>query len=150
MKNIFTIEVTNEIIARIEQLESTSQPLWGKMSVAKMLAHCCVTYEMVYTDKHAKPPYLLRLLLKWVVKKSILSDKPYPKNNRTVKQYVISKESDFDKEKERLIAYIRKTQKLGLNYFEGKESNLFGKLTGEEWSLSFYKHLDHHLKQFGV
>ncbi|MFD1127776.1 DUF1569 domain-containing protein [Paenibacillus provencensis] len=25
----------------------------------------------------------------------------------------------------------------------------FGKLTSEEWSIGLYKHLDHHLKEFG-
>ena len=85
MKNVFLEETTNELIDRIHQLNETSQPLWGSMTVSKMLAHCSVTYEMVYTDKHSKPPYVLRLLLRWVVKKSILSDKPYPKKGRTVK-----------------------------------------------------------------
>lgn len=150
MKNIFNEDIANEVIARIEKLTKDSQPLWGTMSVSKMLAHNNVTYEMVYTDKHPKPPYLFRLILKSLVKKLILSEKPYPKNNRTVKQYVISDEKDFENEKKRLIAFIKRTQELGLDYFEGKESHLFGKLTGEEWNISFYKHLDHHLKQFGV
>ena len=43
---------------------------------------------------------------------------------------------------------ITKTQQLGENYFEGKESNSFGKLTASEWNNMFYKHLDHHLSQF--
>ena len=34
--------------------------------------------------------------------------------------------------------------------FEGKESNSFGPLTKGEWNNMFYKHLDHHLSQFGV
>ena len=55
MKNIFTKQVTQEVIERIENLSANSQPNWGKMSVGQMLAHCCVTYEMVYTDKHPKP-----------------------------------------------------------------------------------------------
>ena len=55
MKNIFDPTVTDEIITRINQLKPDSQPLWGKMSVAQMLAHCNVTYETVYEDKHKKP-----------------------------------------------------------------------------------------------
>ena len=48
MKNIFTPEGTNEVINRINLLTPTAQPYWGKMSVSKMLAHCNVTYELVY------------------------------------------------------------------------------------------------------
>jgi hypothetical protein len=39
---------------------------------------------------------------------------------------------------------------MGADAFEGKESNSFGKLTASEWNIMMYKHLDHHLTQFGV
>ena len=54
MKNIFDIAVVNELIARIQQLQANTQPIWGKMSVAQMLAHCNVTYEMAFENKHAR------------------------------------------------------------------------------------------------
>jgi hypothetical protein len=38
----------------------------------------------------------------------------------------------------------------GPTYFEGKDSNVFGKLTSKEWSHMLYKHIDHHFSQFGV
>ena len=71
MKNIFTQEVADEVIARIESLSANSQPVWGKMSVSQMLAHCSVTYEMVYTDKHPKPNKLAKFMLKAIVKKIV-------------------------------------------------------------------------------
>lgn len=46
--------------------------------------------------------------------------------------------------------YIKKTADLGESYFDGKENRSFGKLTKEEWNTLFAKHLDHHLRQFGV
>ncbi|WP_337994864.1 hypothetical protein [Polaribacter ponticola] len=49
-----------------------------------------------------------------------------------------------------MIGFILKTQELGADYFDGKESHSFGKLTEKEWNNTFYKHLDHHLTQFGV
>ena len=55
MKNIFTPEVTTEVIARINKLQPDSKPNWGKMSAAQVMAHCCVTYEMVYENHHPKP-----------------------------------------------------------------------------------------------
>ncbi len=150
MKNIFTKEITKEVIERIEKLTMNSQPNWGKMSVSQMLAHCSVTYEMVYTDKHAKPNSFTRFMLKLFVKKIVVSEKPYAKNGRTAPQFLIVDEKDFETEKKRLVDYIKKTQELGTTYFEGKESHSFGKLSSIEWNNSFYKHLNHHLEQFGV
>jgi len=150
MKNIFAKEVTEEVIARIENLSSGTQPNWGKMSVAQMLAHCCVTYEMVYTDKHPRPNAFTRFMMKTLIKNIVTSEKPYVKNGRTAKQFVISDDKNFETEKKRLIDFITKTQQLGEQEFEGKESHSFGKLTAKEWNNMFYKHLDHHLTQFGV
>ena len=62
----------------------------------------------------------------------------------------MTKEKDFEMERERLISYIEKTQELGTAEFHNKENHSFGKLTKTEWSNMFYKHLDHHLNQFGV
>ncbi len=59
-------------------------------------------------------------------------------------------DKDFDAERSRLIAYIEKTQQLGEAEFDGKESHSFGVLKKTQWSNMLYKHLDHHLTQFGV
>ena len=150
MKNIFTKEVTKEVIHRIDKLTSETQPKWGKMSVAQMLAHCCVTYEMVFTDKHPKPNAFTRFMLKAFVKKAVVSEKLYSKNGRTAPQFLITDKKVFETEKKRLVDYINKTQELGESHFDGKESHSFGKLTKNEWNNMFYKHLDHHLTQFGV
>lgn len=150
MKNIFEKEVSNQVIERINNLKISTQPNWGKMSVSQMLAHCNVTYEMVYTDKHPKPNAFMKFMLKLFVKNAVVSTKPYAKNGKTAPQFIIDEEKNFDQEKTILINYINKTQELGAKHFEGKESHSFGKLTSQEWNNSFYKHLDHHLTQFGV
>ena len=150
MKNIFDPEVHQELIDRINQLTPESKPNWGKMSVDQMLAHCCVAYEMAYTDKHPKPNGFVRFLLKTFVKKGVVNEKPYPKNSRTAPQFIISDRKDFEDEKSRLISYIQKTFDYGPNYFDGKESISFGPMTTKAWNNQFYKHLNHHLTQFGV
>lgn len=150
MQNIFDPSTTSELIARIESLKPDSQPLWGKMSVDQMLAHCSVAYEMAYTDKHPKPNALVRFLLKTFVKSGVVNEKPYPKNARTAPVFIIADRRDFEKEKNQLIDYLKKTQELGAQHFEGKESPSFGPMTAQEWNNLFYKHLDHHLTQFGV
>lgn len=150
MKNIFTREIAGGIIDRIDKLRSDTKPLWGKMSVGQMLAHCNVTYEMVYENKHPKPNTFKRFLLKLFVKKIVVSEKPYKKNSRTAPEFLIREDKNFEIEKVRLTSYIKKTQELGETHFDGKESHSFGVLTKAEWNNMFYKHLDHHLTQFGV
>lgn len=92
----------------------------------------------------------MKLILQKMVKNTVINEEPYKKNNRTSPDFLITDERDFDVEKDRLIAYIEKTQELGKSYFQGRESHSFGKLSGTEWNNMFYKHLNHHLAQFGV
>jgi len=92
----------------------------------------------------------MKFILKLVVKPFVVGDKPYKRNSRTGPQFLITGEKDFTGEKTRLIDYIKRTLELGEDHFEGKEYQNFGKLTSSEWSTMYYKHLDHHLNQFGV
>ena len=150
LPNIFSEEVTDKVIQRIYKLTPSSTAHWGTMTVAQMLAHCSVTYEMVFDTKHTKPNFLVRLLLKSFVKNSVVNEVPYKKDSRTAPAFIVTSQKDFEIERSRLIDFIRKTQNLGASYFDGKASNSFGALKAVEWNNMFYKHLDHHLTQFGV
>lgn len=122
------------------------------MNVGQMLAHCNVAFEFVYDSKHdaAKAKGFKKFLLKAFVKKIVVGEKPYAKNGRTSPEFLITDERVFADEKVRLIDYINRVQQEGAEKFEGRESHSFGILTATEWNNSFYKHLDHHLTQFGV
>lgn len=150
MKDIFDAAVTAGLIQRIQALRPDTRPLWGKMDVAQMLAHVNVSYEMVYESIHKRPNRLLRLVLRAFVKPGVVGDKPYPRSAPTAPAFRITDARDFERERSRLIAYLRRTQELGGEHFDGKESHSFGPLTRAEWSTLFHKHLDHHLTQFGV
>jgi hypothetical protein len=150
MKNIFKKEVAVGVINRINNLTAISEPVWGKMNVGQMLAHCNVTYEMIYDNIHPKPNGVKKWILRLLVKNIVVSDKPYKKNSPTASQFLIKDIKEFETEKNRLINYIIRTQELGENHFDHKESHSFGPLNKNEWNQLFYKHLDHHLQQFGV
>jgi hypothetical protein len=150
MKSVFNLADVTELIDRMNKLTPETKPLWGKMSVGQMLAHCNVSYEMVYTNKHPKPNFFMRLLIKMLVKPTVCGPKPYKKNSRTAPAFLMTGPKDFYTEKVRLIGYLNETQHLGESHFDGKESLSFGKLSVAEWNTLFYKHLDHHLTQFGV
>lgn len=150
MVNVLIQSGYENVLSRINQLTPESKAEWGRMSVAQMLAHLNVTYEMTYEDIHTKPGAFMKFILKLLVKKAVVGPKPYPKNGKTAPQFIISDERDFETEKSRLIAYMTKTKDLGEAHFDGKESHSFGALTTQEWNVMFSKHLDHHLRQFGV
>jgi len=149
--NIFDREVSDEIIARLNTLTPESQRQWGKMSVDQMLAHCNVAYECIYEpDKHPKPKFPMSLVLKYIVAPFVVGEKPPKKNSPTGPQFIISDAREFEKERTQLIEYINVTRGLGAEYFDGKESHSFGVLNKTQWSNMLYKHLDHHLQQFGA
>ena len=150
LPDIFTKEVSDGVIQRIDQLSPGSQANWGKMTVAQMLAHCNVSYEMAYDNKHPEPNFFMKLILMSFVKKTVTGEAPYKRNSQTAPAFIIKDERNFDAEKLRLISYIHKTQQLGKSHFNNKQSLSFGPLSITEWSNLFYKHLDHHLTQFGV
>lgn len=150
MTDIFDSKETDAVIARINKLKPTTLPLWGKMSVDQMLAHCNVVYEMVYDNKHPKPNGFAKMMLKLFVKNTVVGTKPYKKNSKTAPQFLVTDSKHFVEEKARLTDYLKKTQSLGGDYFAGKESHSLGSLTKQEWNNMFYKHLNHHLNQFGV
>ena len=81
--DLFDPAVVADTIRRLEQLTPDRRPLWGRMSAAEMLAHVNVAYEMVYTDRHARPNPLVRLLLRLFVKQGVCGPKPYPRSAPT-------------------------------------------------------------------
>lgn len=150
LPNVFESEVTENLIQRIEKLDPEKLPLWGKMTPTQMLAHCSVTYEMIFSDQHPRPNGIARFFLKMFIKNAVVSEKPYKKNSPTAPAFLIKDQRQFSTEKKRLIDYLIKTQQAGPDFFKDKESNSFGKLNITEWNNMMYKHVDYHLGQFGV
>jgi hypothetical protein len=120
------------------------------MTVGQMLAHCNVSYEMLYDNKWPKPGPVKRFVLNLLVKQRVVGPKLYGRSVPTAPQFLIKESKDFAVEKQRLTDYLQRVLKEGAQAFEGRESHSFGPLTTAEWNTMFYKHLDHHLTQFGV
>lgn len=150
IRNLFDQKETQETIERVNKLTPETQHLWGKMDVAQMMAHCNVAYEIVYTDKHPKPNAFARFMVKLFAKSVVIGDKPYKKNIPTSPIFKMTEPKDFEVEKKRLVDHLHKTQELGAAHFNGLNNPAFGNLTDTQWNTLFSKHLDHHLRQFGV
>jgi len=151
LPNIFDPAVAAKLKERINKITPDTKPLWGKMNAGQMLAHCNVSYEYVFEPDKFKPtPALLKFILKLLVKNKVVGETPFGKNSPTGPDFKIVEDKHFEGEKARLMTFIEKTQALGAKHFDGLESHSFGKLTAVEWNNSFFKHLDHHLRQFGA
>ena len=79
-----------------------------------------------------------------------MGEKPYKKNSPIAPDFQPWQDKDLATEKKRLIDFITKAQQDEVDFYMGRESNSFGALTAEKWNNMYYKHLDHHLRQFGV
>ncbi|MCU0327328.1 MAG: DUF1569 domain-containing protein [Spirosomaceae bacterium] len=115
-----------------------------------MLAHCNVTYNMAFDENYKKSSPFLRFILKNLAKKGIVNEAPLKKNSSTAPEMVIKTPKNFDEEKAILINNLQKAVKVGEKFFDAKDHPGFGVMSTQEWNNFYYKHLDHHLTQFGV
>jgi hypothetical protein len=150
LPSIWDAATTLSLHSRLEALTPSTPALWGTMNVAQMLAHCCFPYEQIFGDREIRPPFVVRLLMRLFVKNMLTNETPYRRNSPTAPQARIADARDFERERERLKAYITRVEQMGAAAFEQKEQVSLGRLTTSQWNNLLYKHLDHHLRQFGV
>jgi hypothetical protein len=149
MKNLFEPDAVDEVITRIDKLQPTTQHQWGKMDVAQMMAHCSTTLDMA-AGRLILPRLLIGRILGPFVRPIFSNDKLLSRNSPTDKKLVISDPRNFGREQEQLKLRIREFQQGGEAQCTKHPHPFFGALTPQEWSTGMYKHLDHHLRQFGA
>jgi hypothetical protein len=149
VNNIFDLSHTKEILVRIDQLKQGAQPQWGRMDVAQMLAHCSSFQDIAVGNSLSSRSWLGMLIGKFA-KPIFYNDKPLPRNMSTIQTIMIVDKREFEVEKEKLKQNILTLQSDGPKNCTNHPHPFFGVLTSEEWGKGIYKHLDHHLKQFGV
>jgi len=147
MQSIFEESAYMEIKSRLNLLNANSQGQWGKMSVGQMVWHCQIPLKLAIKNKKYNKKG--NLFVKLIFKKSLYNDSPWRKNLPTAPMAKATEEKDFETE-------IKILNELVDAMYEQKgrtEWNphpIFGTFTKEQWGKLEYKHLDHHLKQFGV
>ena len=151
MKTLFDAACVQEVKQRLSALSSAHQRQWGKMNAAQMLAHCSLGIEMASGD--IRPPRaLVGRILGPVIKPMALRDEePMRRNSPTSKELVVIREDrDFEAERKRLSELIDRFAAAGTAGCTSHPHAFFGSLTPDEWAVLMYKHLDHHLRQFGA
>ena len=149
MKTLFNQRATTEVLNRIDTLSQTSQAQWGKMDVAQMLAYCSAFNDIAMGKDNHKMMWL-GLLIGRFVKPVFYNDKPLPRDMSTIDSTLIADKRDFETERQSLKEQIVQVQANGLEKATTHPHPFFGKFTPEQWGMGMYKHLDHHLRQFGV
>jgi|SRR3954447_13668779 hypothetical protein len=150
MKNLFEAATVDEVKKRMESLRADSERKWGSMNPAQALAHCTAGLEMALGE--TRPPRMLigRIIGRMVKARAFREEVPMRRNSPTVKVLIVNDERNLEAERERLGYMIDRFASGGPNGCTTHPHSFFGRLTPEEWSAWMYKHLDHHLQQFGI
>lgn len=150
MSSLFNKQDGEKIIERIATLQSGQKPNWGTMSVEQMLLHCQQPFKVAFEELKLKRS-LVAKLFGGIAKKSVMSNKPFKENLPTATEFKTNHlNPQFETEKKNLIACIQKFQSAGPEGITQQPHPFFSKMTGKEWDTLQYKHLDHHLRQFGA
>jgi hypothetical protein len=118
------------------------------MSVVGMMKHLHLSARMalgelpmVSKDKRAFQMFPLKHLLLYVV--------PFPKGAPTAPELKTDNSGSLEEEREAVLGLLERIAS-GPNDGPGPAHPLFGPLSRREWGVVTYKHVDHHLKQFGA
>jgi hypothetical protein len=150
MRNLFEAARVDEIKRRMAQLRPESERQWGKMTAAQAVAHCSGGMELALGDR-TPPRMFVGRIIGGIIKPKVLgNDEPLRRNSPTVKGLVVQDDRDLAKERERLCGLIDRFAAAGGRGCTAHPHSFFGPLTPDEWAILMYKHLDHHLRQFGV
>jgi hypothetical protein len=149
MKSLFDKESYEEITRRLNSLTPSSEREWGKMDVAQMLAHCKEAFSVPLSEKKM-PRSFIGLLVGWMIKAKLYNDDPWKRNLPTAPQFKITGHRDFENERQELSVLINTFYSKGPGNVGKFPHPMFGSFTSLQWGQAMYKHLDHHLRQFGV
>lgn len=137
-----------ELRRRVEALGPDSKPTWGKMTIDQMLHHVNLVLMEALGEHTAKPNIrgLPEPLVRWLI-----IHIPWGKGSPTRPDMLIpaGDHYDFAQEKAKCLSMIDRFLAKPMEAKDWPRAANFA-MTGRHWSLLQYKHLDHHLTQFGV
>jgi uncharacterized protein DUF1569 len=149
MKTVFDAEERKTFIARLGRLTPATPALWGSMTVPQMLKHLRLWEEMIHENKRCKRPLIGRLIGPMILKQ-VLKSPDFRKNSPTIPELRITETAiDAENERKKLVALLDSYATYDFQDYSFIHP-FFGKMTREQIGQLAYKHLDHHLQQFGV
>jgi len=149
MQNLFHTGVSDGIIDRLSRLQPSALALWGKMNVGQMLSHCQAPLQVAIGEIQIKRRFI-GFLFGRIAKLQFMKEGPFKKNLPTDKSFIRKSEYNFYQEREKLQLLVKQFAKSDSQMMASKVHPFFGKMSVDEWGFLTWKHLDHHLTQFGV
>lgn len=149
MPSLFDPEQSLAMIGRLRALRPEHAPLWGKMTPGQACTHCQATLRIALGELQWKRSLIGRLF-GGLAKRQLTAPKPFGKNLPTDPRLVIKGDRSLDQERETLITLVQRFTAAGPGGMRKEPHPFFGELTPAEWDTLQWKHLDHHLRQFGV
>ena len=150
MKTLRDEKCRSVLIERLNTLSVDAKPAWGRMNVEQMLSHLVQAGELPFvssTGDHSN------FLSRTVIKPLVLYILPIPKEVKTSaemdQQQDGRKPMGFDVDRANLISSIAKIAELPHDH-RCLGHPFFGKMSAKQWAMIAHKHIDHHLRQFGV
>lgn len=147
-KSLFDPFENQQIIDRISKLTEEDKAVWGKMNAAQMLLHCEAPLKVAFGELKLKRG-ILGILFGNMVKKSMTNEEDFKKNMPTEKNFLVKHSPDFELSRKELIQLVKRFETGGPEGLIAEPHPFFGRLTTKEWDILQWKHLDHHLRQFG-
>jgi len=147
MKSVFQPAVHRELQDRVQRLKPQHTPQWGKMSAAQMVAHLTDSLKMASGELECAPK---KVPIRFSpLKELVLYVLPIPKGVPTAPELIARKPGDWSAEiadlREQLNGLVeRGTEALAPSH------PVFGPMSPKQWGVLVYRHMDHHLRQFGV
>jgi len=134
---------------RIERLNPNASPKWGRMTARQMVCHLNDSFRVGMGEKYASPATSLiqRTFIKWVALRAPVKWPPGVPTRPEIEQGrggTPPTEWEIDRaELLRLMDAFAKLETFGVH-------PTFGKMSYRDWLIWGYRHVDHHLRQFGV
>lgn len=146
-KSLWNAEARQELLDRLARLKPDARQLWGGMNAPQMLAHLVDWMQMAKGELRTKEK---RLPLRYpMVKQLVIYWLPFPRGVPTAPELIGREASDWAGEYAAVCRHVESFEKLDQK--SGWPVHpAFGKLTPRAWGVLGYRHIDHHLRQFGV
>ena len=134
---------------RIGSVTSSSTPRWGRMDTRSMLAHLKLSALMALGELPVASKSK-RVFQVFPVKHLILHVVPFPKSAPTAPELLVRSPAAWQADVAELQALVDRFVARGRESSPWPEHPAFGRLSHRAWGVLTYRHMDHHLRQFGT
>jgi len=148
MATIFDTEARAAIHERVSRLRPDARPAWGRMTAPEVVKHLSRALQGGLGEIPVGPPRgpLARAPLNWLVVHLL----PWPKGKAdSPVEFLGAEPTSWEADLAELRELIDRTAAKGPDGV-WPPSPVFGAISGTSFGVLTHRHLDHHLRQFGV